>query len=250
MSDGRGRVRVEATGKRVRVLFGGEYVADSTDAKLVWEKPYYPTYYFPADDVRTDLLVATGDDERTPSRGTAGVHTVKAGDREAEGAALWYRKSEIDEITNHLRFQWHAMDAWFEEDEEVFVHPRDPYTRVDILQSSRHVRVEVDGVTVANTHQPRLLFETNLPTRYYIPKTDVRMDLLRPSDTHTHCPYKGQASYYDLVLEDTTYEDFVWWYPSPLLESVGIAGYVCFYNEKVDLYVDGELQERPQTHFS
>ncbi|MDX1621259.1 MAG: DUF427 domain-containing protein [Nitriliruptorales bacterium] len=250
MSDRRGRVRVEPTGKRVRVLFAGEYLVDSTDAKLVWEKPYYPTYYFPADDVRTDLLVATGDDERSPSRGTAGVHTVKAGDREAEGAVLWYRKSEIDEITNHLRLEWHAMDAWFEEDEEVFVHPRDPYTRVDILQSSRHVRVEVDGVTVANTHQPRLLFETNLPTRYYIPKTDVRMDLLRPSDTHTHCPYKGQASYYDLVLEDSTYEDFVWWYPSPLLESVGIAGYVAFYNEKVDLYVDGELQERPRTHFS
>ncbi|MDX1620898.1 MAG: DUF427 domain-containing protein [Nitriliruptorales bacterium] len=250
MSDERGRVRVEDTGKRIRILFGGEFVADTTDAKLVWEKPYYPTYYVPADHARTDLLVATGDESRSPSRGTAEVHSIKAGDREADGAVLWYRDAELDPIAGHLRFDWHSMDAWFEEEEEVYVHPRDPYTRIDILQSSRHVRIEVDGVTVANTHQPRLLFETNLPTRYYIPKTDVRMDLLRPSDHHTYCPYKGEASYYDLVLDDGIHENFVWWYPSPLLESVGIAGYVSFYNEKVDVYLDGELQERPRTHFS
>jgi uncharacterized protein (DUF427 family) len=246
----RSRIRFEDSGKRVRILFGGEWIADSTRVKLVWEVPYYPTYYLPADDVRTDLLVATDETHHSPSRGDAAVHTVKAGDREAEGAVSWYVVSAIEELTDHLRFEWGAMDAWFEEDEQVYVHPRDPYTRIDILQSSRHVRVEVDGVTVAESRQPRLLFETGLPTRYYLPKTDVRMDLLRPSDSHTECPYKGEASYYDLVLDGATYDDLVWWYPSPTLESTGITGYVCFYNEKVDLYVDGELEQRPRTPFS
>jgi uncharacterized protein (DUF427 family) len=156
----RGRVRVEQAAKRVRVILAGEMVADSRRVKLVWEKPYYPTYYLPHQDVRTDLLVATGATDHSPSRGDAEVHTVKVGDREATAGALWYRQSPIGELEGTIRLQWGAMDAWFEEDEEVFVHPRDPYTRVDILQSSRHVRVTVGGVTVADSHQPRILFET------------------------------------------------------------------------------------------
>jgi uncharacterized protein (DUF427 family) len=246
----RGRIRVEDSGKRVRILFGGEWIADSRRVKLVWEVPYYPTYYLPADDVRTDLLVATDETHHSPSRGDAAVHTVKAGDREAEGAVSWYVVSAIEELTDHLRFEWGAMDAWFEEDEQVYVHARDPYSRVDILQSSRLVRVEVDGVTVADSSQPRLLFETGLPTRYYLPKTDVRMDLLTPTDHTTRCPYKGTAEYYSLAIAGSTYDNAVWWYRHPTLESVKIAGYVCFYNERVDLYVDGELQERPKTPFS
>ncbi len=142
------------------------------------------------------------------------------------------------------------MDAWFEEDEQVYVHPRDPYTRVDILQSTRHVRVVVDGVTVADSHSPTLLFETGLPVRYYLPKTDVRLDLLTATETETACPYKGTANYYALTVGDTTYDDFIWWYQHPTAESQKIAGLVCFYNEKVDIYVDGELQERPRTPFS
>lgn len=246
----RGRVRVEDTPKRIRILFAGAYVADSTRAKLVWEQPYYPTYYLPADDVETELLVPTGQTSRSPSRGTADVHTLKAGDREAADAVLWYRQAEIPAIEDHLRFEWQAMDAWFEEEEEVFVHPRDPYTRIDILQSSRHIRVEVDGATIADSRQPRLLFETGLPVRFYLPKTDVRMELLRPTDHHTDCPYKGTASYYDLVIGDTVHENFVWWYPTTTDESARIAGYVSFYNEKADVYVDGELQDRPDTPFS
>ena len=246
----RGRVRVEGSGRRVRVLFGGQVVADTWAPRLVWEKPYYPTYYFPADVVRTEGLVDTGATEHSPSRGDAGVYDVVVGDRTAAGAAWWYKASEIDELTGMVRLDWAAMDAWFEEDEQVYVHPRDPYKRVDVLQSSRHVRVEVDGVTVAETRSPRLLFETSLPTRYYIPKTDVRMDLLTPSDQVTHCPYKGDAEYYHLTVGDTTYEDFVWWYRHPTLESIKIAGYACFYNEKVDLYVEGERLERPRTPFS
>ena len=135
------------------------------------------------------------------------------------------------------------MDAWFEEDEEVFTHPRDPYTRVDILPSSRHVRVDVDGVTVAESARPTLLFETGLPPRYYVPKTDVRMDLLVPTASSSHCPYKGDASYWSLTLEDRVVEDVAWSYRTPLPESQKIAGLVCFFPDKVDLYVDGRLQE-------
>jgi uncharacterized protein (DUF427 family) len=246
----RGRVRTEPSSKRVRVYLGGELVADTTSALLVWEKPYYPTYYFPADDVNTDLLIDTGETHRTPSRGTSGVFTVKAGGAEAPGAARWYTDSLIEEIDDHVRFDWQAMDAWFEEDEQVYVHPRDPYTRIDILQSSRHVEVFVDDTKVADTHKPRLLFETGLPVRYYIPKTDVRLDLLEATDLETECPYKGTANYYSVNIDGNRHENIIWWYQHPVHESARIAGYVSFYDEKVDVYVDGELQERPTTVFS
>jgi uncharacterized protein (DUF427 family) len=242
--------RVETSPKRIRVLLGGEWVADSTDAKLVWEKPYYPTYYFPADDVRTDLLLGTGDVRHSNRRGEGAVHDVKTGRATAESGATWYRESPVEEIVDHVRFVWAAMDGWFEEDEEVTVHARDPYTRVDILSSSRRVRVEVDGKTVADTTNALFLFETNLPTRHCIPKTDVRMDLLTPTELHTECPYKGEASYWSVTVDGTRHDNLVWSYPSPLPESAAIQGRVAFYNEKVDVYVDEVLQERPRTKFS
>jgi len=249
MAASRGRVRIEDGQKRVRTYLAGEPVADSTRVRLVWEKPYYPVYYFPPQDVRMDLLVPTGATKRSPSRGVAAVHTVKVGDREAPDAARVWNEAAIPEIAGYVSFSWQAMDSWFEEDEEVFVHARDPYTRIDVLQSSRHVEVFVGGTKVADSRQPRLLFETGLPIRYYLPKTDVRLDLLVPSATRTHCPYKGTASYWSVRTEDGLVADVVWGYPTPVLESVKIAGYVCFYNEKVDIVVDGELQERPRTVF-
>jgi len=130
------------------------------------------------------------------------------------------------------------------------VHPRDPYSRVDILASTRHVQVEIDGVTVADSRQPRILFETGLPPRYYVPLTDLRMDLLCPSDTQTRCPYKGIASYWSVDTGQAVHTDVVWIYRTPLPESQKIAGLACFYNEKVDITLDGEPQERPKTHFS
>ena len=158
----RGRVRVEDGQKRVRVYLGGELVADSLSLKYVWEKPYYPTYYFPPADVQMDVLVPTGESYRSPSRGTASVHTVKAGDEEAVAAARVWEDAEIEELAGYVSFNWSSMSNWFEEDEEVYVHARDPYSRVDVLQSSRHVEVMIEGVKVADTHQPRLLFETGL----------------------------------------------------------------------------------------
>jgi uncharacterized protein (DUF427 family) len=246
----RGNVRTEPGQKRVRAYLNGAVVADTTDVLLVWEKPYYPTYYIPAADVNTDLLVATEETTRSPSRGTGELYTVEVEGAEAPGAAVWYKTSPIEAIADHIRLDWEAMTSWFEEDEEVYVHPRDPYKRVDILPTSRHIEVAVDGVTVADSTNARILFETGLPPRYYLPKTDVRMELLEESDSSSACPYKGTARYYHVRIDDDLEEDLVWWYPSPLEESSRIAGYVCFYNERVDIHVDGELEQRPETVFS
>jgi uncharacterized protein (DUF427 family) len=245
MTTSRGRVRVEPGRKRVRTYLGGELVADTTHPVLVWEGPYYPTYYLPAADVRTELLVPDGTVTHSPSRGDGQLHTVKAGGKQAASAALRYPDSPIEELRELVRFDWDAMDAWFEEDQEVFVHARDPHTRVDALPSSRHVRVEVDGVTVADSNSPHLLFETGLPTRYYLPKTHVRLELLTPTDTATRCPYKGTARYWSVRAGDTVHADLAWSYPTPLPESAPVAGLIAFYDEKVDTYVDGVLQDRP-----
>jgi uncharacterized protein (DUF427 family) len=245
----RGRVRTEPGHKRVRAYLGGQLVADSMRPLLVWEAPYYPTYYLPIDDVRAEL-VPTGRVDHSPSRGDAQVYDVRVGEVTAGGAARRYPESPLEPLRDTVRLDWGAMDEWLEEDEPVYTHPRDPYTRVDILGSSRHVRIEVDGVVVAETRQPRILFETGLPPRYYMPLSDVRMELLRPSTTETHCPYKGMATYWTLDTGRGVHPDFVWTYRSPFAESQKIAGLACFYNEKVELYLDGVLQERPRTHFS
>jgi uncharacterized protein (DUF427 family) len=246
----RGRVRIERGAKRVRAYLGGELVADTIHPLLVWEVPYYPTYYFPVSDVRTNRLEADGGVDRSPSRGAGRTFTVTAGGEKAPGAALRYDESPIGELRDAIRLEWGAMDAWFEEDEQVFTHPRDPYTRVDILPSSRHVRVEVAGATVAESAKPTLLFETGLPPRYYLPKTHVRMDLLKASGTVSHCPYKGQAEYWSVRVGDTAHADLAWSYRTPLPESQKIAGLIAFYNEKVDLHVDGVRQQRPSTKFA
>ncbi|HSD77314.1 MAG TPA: DUF427 domain-containing protein [Solirubrobacteraceae bacterium] len=246
----RGRIRVEQGAKRVRAYLGGEVVADTIRPVLVWEVPYYPTYYFPVADVRAELLEADGGVSRSPSRGDGRTFTVTAGGKVAPRAALRHAESPIAELRDLIRLEWDAMDAWFEEDEQVFTHARDPYTRVDILASSRHVRVEVGGATIAESTSPRLLFETGLPVRYYLPRTHVRMDLLTPTDSVTHCPYKGQAEWWSVRAPDGVHDDLAWSYPRPLPESQKIAGLIAFYNERADIYVDGVLQERPVTKFS
>jgi uncharacterized protein (DUF427 family) len=242
-----GRIRIETGAKRVRAYLGGEAVADTARPVLVWEVPYFPTYYFPLADIRAEVLEADGGVAHSPSCGDGRTLTVTAGSKVAQAAALRYEDSPIEELRDLIRLDWDSMDAWFEEDEQVFTHPRDPYTRVDILPSSRHVRVEVEGVTVAESTSPRLLFETGLPARYYLPNTHVRLDLLIPTDTVSHCPYKGQAEYWSVRAGDTVHEDLAWSYRTPLPESQKIAGLIAFYNEKVDIYVDGTLQQRPST---
>ncbi|NHC43776.1 DUF427 domain-containing protein [Motilibacter aurantiacus] len=251
----RGRVRVEPSPKRVRALVDGVVVADTRSALLVWEKPYYPTYYVPRADVRAELS-DTGRVERSPSRGDGHVLDVSVAGRTVPDAALAYPGSPLPELRDAVRLDWEAMDEWLEEDEPVYVHPRDPYTRVDVLASSRHVRIELDGVELADSDQPRILFETGLPPRYYLPMGDVRLELLRRADTVSRCPYKGVADWWSVVLpgaqggEPREHADLAWCYRSPLPESQKVAGLVAFYDEKVDVFLDGELQERPVTPFS
>ena len=242
-------LRIEPSHKRVRTYLAGQLVADTRHPVLVWEGPHYPVYYLPAADIAAELVPA-GRTEHSPSRGEAEILDVKVAAATAPAAALRYPESPLAELRDLVRLDWSSMSEWLEEDEPVYTHPRDPYTRVDILASSRHVRVELDGITVADSRQPRILFETGLPPRYYLPLTDLRMDLLRPAQTSSHCPYKGAASYWTVDTGQAEHRDVVWMYRTPLPESQKIAGLACFYNEKVDLFVDGAPQERPRTHFS
>jgi uncharacterized protein (DUF427 family) len=227
-------LRVEQGAKWVRGYVAGELVVDSRRPLLVWERASYPAYYFPVDDVDMTLLQTEpggdGDGER---------FTLQAAGRTVPGAAVRYDHSPVELLRDAIRFDWAAVDAWFEEDEEVFVHPRSPYTRIDALPSSRHVIVEVDGEVVAESHKPTLLFETGLVVRYYLPKTDVRMDMLVPTDTVSHCPYKGQAEYWTVRTPQREHKDLAWSYRTALPESQRIAGLVCFYNHRVDLVIDG-----------
>jgi uncharacterized protein (DUF427 family) len=242
-------IRVEHSRKRVRILLAGELVADTTSPLLVWEVPYYPTYYIPATDVLAKLIPAGAD--ATELLGEAEVLTVEVpSGATADRAARRYPASPARQLNDAVRFDWNAMSEWLEEDEPVYTHARDPHTRVDILASSRHVRVEIDGVTVADSHAPHILFETGLPPRYYLPLTDLRTDLLRASDGQSHCPYKGTASYWSVDTGTSRHEDVVWIYRTPLPESQKIAGLAAFYDEKVDVFVDGVHQRRPHTKFS
>jgi uncharacterized protein (DUF427 family) len=242
-----GSIRIERSAKRVRTYLGGQPVADTIRPLLVWEVPYYPTYYFPAADVRSELLEPDASVQESPSLGEARTFTVTAGAKQAPRAAFRYEDSPVEQLREMIRFDWSSMDAWFEEDEEVFTHARDPHTRVDILASSREVRVEVDGTIVAQSASPHLLFETGLPVRYYLPKPHVRMDLLALGEAVTHCPYKGQAQTWSVRIGERLHEDLAWSYPTPLPESQKIAGLISFYDRKVDLFVDGARTGRAES---
>jgi uncharacterized protein (DUF427 family) len=245
----RGRVRVEPGPKWIRGYLQGELVFDTRTPWLVWEVPYYPAYYIPVEEVRAEL-VPTGQTEHSPSRGTATLYDVRVAGETAPGAARRFADSPISELRDLVRFEWEALDEWLEEDEPVYVHPRDPYKRVDILASSRRVQVELDGIVLADSRAPRILYETSLPPRYYLPLSDVRMELLRPSTSTSSCPYKGNAAYWSVDVNGVLHRDLVWIYRTPLPESQKIAGLACFYNEKVDLSIDGVRLKRPHTHFS
>jgi uncharacterized protein (DUF427 family) len=246
------KVEVEPSPRWVRVMFNGATIADSKRTKLLRETGYRPIYYFPPDDVRMDLLEPTEEHTRCPYKGDASYWTIRVGDRISENA-VWSYLDPLpgrEDIKGYLAFYWNRVDAWYEEAEEIYAHARDPYHRVDVLESTRHVRVEINGETIADTRRPRLLFETGHPTRYYIPRQDVRMDLLTATDKHTRCPYKGEASYWTARVSGAEQPDIVWSYPDPIAECPRIKEYMSFFNEKVDVYVDGEQQTRPITQWS
>jgi uncharacterized protein (DUF427 family) len=246
-------VHFEPCPKRVRVAFGGETVADSLRVMRLHETAHLPVYYFPREDVRLDLLTPTAHETFCPYKGEASYWSVSAGGRTAENAVWSYQAPfpEAAEIEGYMAFYWNRMDAWFEEDEEVFVHPRDPYVRVDILESRREVEVFLGGQSVAKSRRARFLFETGLPTRYYLPAEDVDMSALAPSDKSTACPYKGRARYWSATVGEASFEDVVWSYPEPTPESTKIRDLLCFFDEAVDeVRVDGVTQPRPKTKWS
>jgi len=239
---------VEPAPRRVRGVLAGTTVFDTTRALYVWEWPNYPQYYVPLADVVPDVLV----DEQHPQhlgRGTAYRHGLRVGEISRPGAACVYREDAAEGLADTVRFDWAALDAWYEEDEQVFVHPRNPYTRVDAIRSSRTIRVELDGVVLAESPSPVMVFETGLPTRYYVPRTHVNFEHLVPTDTVSECPYKGTTSGYWSVQAGTTHPDLAWSYDFPTRQLLPITGMVAFYNEKLDHVLDGELLERPTTHF-
>ncbi|MDV6013608.1 DUF427 domain-containing protein [Haloechinothrix sp. LS1_15] len=238
----RGELPHELSPKRIRGVLAGTVVVDSTRALLVWERPHHPAYYFPREDVRTDLIAGTGRSRHWTGAGQARLHTVRVAEREAVDGVLSFPDSPVARLRDHLRFRWKAVDSWFEEDEEVYVHPRDPYVRIDILASSRRVRAELGGVVVAESTHPRLLFETGLPPCAYLSTTDVRLDLLEPSDTVTRCPYKGTASYHSIRIGDTLYPDVAWSYATPFAEAHTIAGMTAFHTGQVAVEMDGVRQ--------
>jgi uncharacterized protein (DUF427 family) len=240
------RIAIEPSARRLRVIFNGKTIADSLSTLLLREKGHMPVYYVPRHDVRLDLLERTNHRTHCPYKGDASYWTLAVGGRRAENA-VWSYEAPIPEaapIKEHLAFYWNKVDHWFEENEEIFGHPRDPYHRVDVIPSSRRVRVLVGGETVAETRRALFLFETGLPTRYYIPPQDVRVDLLTPTKTSSICPYKGTASYWSLALGDRRVEDVAWAYLDPLPECPRIKGHLSFYPDRVDrIEVEGETPD-------
>jgi uncharacterized protein (DUF427 family) len=197
---------------------------DTTDAVYVWEIEPYPQFYLPVADVDPALLA---DPDIKP------------------------RLRRDRDLPDHVRIRWDALDHWFEEDEEVFVHPRSPYARVDALRSTRQVRIELEGVVLAESEAPVVVFETGLPPRHYLERAGLRLEQLEPSPTQTACPYKGRTtSYWSARVGESFVEDVAWCYDFPTAPMLPIAGLVAFYDEKVDVFLDGALQERPVTPFS
>ncbi|MFD8733893.1 DUF427 domain-containing protein [Streptomyces sp. NPDC059618] len=243
----------EPSARWVRGRRGEVTVVDSRHPVLVWEPDVpVPLYAFPREDVREDLLRPARNPATGTHTGSRIFYDLQLDGEPLENAAWTFAAPDL---AGHIAFEWfgrvgRGLDHWYEEEEEIFIHPRDPHKRVDALASSRHVRVDIDGTPVADTVRPVLLFETGLPTRYYIPREDVRLDLFVPTTNHTGCPYKGTAHYWSWRGDASVPPNVVWSYPDPLPAVGPIKDLLAFYNEAVDITVDGELQERPVTPFS
>ncbi|MGH2718454.1 MAG: DUF427 domain-containing protein [Actinomycetota bacterium] len=241
---------IEPVPRRVRGMLGNHTVFDTTRALYVWEWSAYPQYYIPLADVAEGFLI---DEEHTveSARGPAAVQALQAGDLRRPKAAKLFRDSPVAGVTGTVRFEWSALDAWYEEDERVFVHPRNPYSRVDALRSTRRVRVELEGTVLAESSSPVMVFETGLPTRYYLNRTEIDFTHLIPTETVTECPYKGTTSgYWSVEVGGKLHKDLAWCYDFPTRQLIPIAGLIAFYNEKVDISLDGSPIPRPKTHFS
>lgn len=227
--------------RRVRAVLGGETVLDTLHGMLLHESNLLPQLYLPRGDIRDDLLTRTDHRTHCPFKGDASYWSVTVNDRTADNA-VWSYLDPLPEaawLRDHVALYWSAMDAWFDEDDEVAGHLRDPYHRVDVRSTSRHVRVVAGDEVLAESRRAVLLSETGLPNRFYLPADDVCTDLLEPSGTHTVCPYKGTASYRGLRTPSGLITDAVWGYPEPLDGVRAIRGHLCFSAAGIETWVDG-----------
>jgi uncharacterized protein (DUF427 family) len=241
----------------------GKTVAETDRPLLVWEpRRIVPAYAVPIEDLQTELIPAADPkDAPDPAKFPVlhpgipfAVHTapgqpmtVRTAQGNLESAAFLPSDPDLD---GYVILDFAAFSAWYEEEERIVAHPQDPFKRISVRPSSRQVRIEVDGQVLAESQQARLLFETGLPTRYYLPWADVRTELLTPSDRHTYCAYKGEASYWSVELAGRMLKNLVWTYKQPLHDALRVRDLLAFYNERVDIIVDGVRQERPVTIFS
>lgn len=270
LASGLDELRYEPIGKRIRAVLGGGTAVDSTRAVLVWEpRRIVPSYAVPAGDIRGELALAGAADGGTQEDGAQlpalsarpvltpadpfAAHTadgqvvdVRALGQDLPGAG--FRPAD-PALAGYVVLDFGAFDGWLEEDEPNVAHPRDPFHRIDVLASSRHVRLELDGQVLAESSRPMLLFETMLPVRYYLPREDIRADL-SPSGTRTYCAYKGQASYWSAAVAGRAVHDIAWTYQEPLHDATQVRGLTAFFDERVDVVVDGERHDRPITPWS
>ena len=247
------RVDIEACPRRVRVQFGDTMIADSTNVLVILESKHVPVYYFPRSDVDQSTLEPSELTTFCPFKGEASYWSV-AGDGNLGENAVWSYLDPFEEVLplkGYMAFYWNKADHWYEEDEKIFVHPRDPHKRVDAVPSRRPVEIVLGGEKVARSEDAVFVFETGMPTRYYLPASDVRMALLTKSPSSTRCPYKGVAEYWSAEINGTRFDDIVWSYPDPIAECPKIKGLLCFYNENVDeILVDGAPIDRAETKWS
>ena len=234
------RLFFEAFPRRVRSMFGEETILDTRRGKLLHETGLLPQLYVPREDVRTDLMAST--DKRTycPFKGEASYWTLRVAERSAHNA-VWAYSEPLEGaawLRDHLAFYWSSLDAWLDEDEEVQGHLRDPYHRVDVRASSRRVRVRAGGAVIADTMQPKVLSETGLPNRFYIPAEDVRQECVERSAKRTVCPYKGAASYRTIRIGGELIEDAAWVYEEPLENALKVRGHLSFMAEGVEVDLD------------
>lgn len=242
--------QVEPVPRRIRAELAGRTVLDTTRARYLWEWPFYPQYLIPFEDLDPDAFTVTGATHER-KRGTVVDLDLAVGDERRPRAGRRYERSSIGDIVGLARLEWDALDAWYEEDEPVFVHPRNPYVRVDALRSSRRVRVEKEGVRLAESDATVMVFETGLPTRCYFDRSAVDFAHLQRSDTVTACPYKGRTTaYWSVRTGGEVHADLAWSYDFPTRQLLPIAGLVAFYDEQVDVTIDGVAQPRPVTHFT
>ncbi|MEV6798301.1 DUF427 domain-containing protein [Micromonospora rifamycinica] len=230
--------------RRVRGSVGDVVVVDSRRPLLVWEPGLpVPFWVFPLADLVGATLRPAAQPPDPGTRAGSSFHDLTVGGLTLPNAAWTYPGDVFSETVCLAWREWfgQGIERWYEEDEEVFVHPRDPFSRVDSLSSSRHVVVRHQGVVLADTRRPVLLFETGLPTRYYVPAADLARELLLPSDHRTRCPYKGVASYWSLRdVPGPAGRSIAWFYPEPLPSVANIAGLTAFYPDRVTILVDGE----------